>query len=83
VACGEDALCVFFFPENWSEVGMNSPRPGGKQLGDLKMCPHLALKRGSSSGTFINPPDTTISLSWKIEILHGVLKLICQDHLFI
>lgn len=42
-AWGRDALCIFFWdPE---PVGMSSHRPD-----DLKMRPHLALKRGRSSG---------------------------------
>lgn len=35
-----------YFSETWSEVGMNSTRPGGKQLGDLKMLPTFGVKEG-------------------------------------
>lgn len=46
--------------------------------GDLNVYPHVGIrgekmfKRG-----LIKPPYMRIPLLWKIEILHGVLKLIC------
>lgn len=51
---------------------------------DLKVRPPLAVKRGDLQAVCpFKPPDATTPLCWKIKILHGVLKLICQDRLFI
>lgn len=74
--CREDIFCICFSPGTWIKEGRMSTV--WKNTVVTCVCVQmLALERGNLSGSLIKTTDSRIPLSWKIEILHGALKLIC------